>query len=195
MEFLQTGSGCFRKFLEMRNSWDGMFTFDKKDFSGTIDYFDHLEILDSRTLLVHCVHVSDSEITLIGDRGAHICLCPGSNRFLGVGTPPVERMIELGLLPCLGTDSLASNSSIDIWREMQVMADMHPNLDNSTILAMATLGGATALGYENKFGSLAVGKDAKFIHVSSDFLLRCTDAVKLIRVLVTGGRPTEIEQK
>lgn len=193
LEFLQTGRGCFRSFLEKRNSWDGMFTFDKKGFSGAIEYFDHLAILDDRTLLVHCVHVSDGEIMLIRDRGAHVCLCPGSNRFLGVGLPPVERMVELGLLPGLGTDSLASNSSIDIWQEMQVMAEMYPHLEYSIILAIGTLGGAGALGHKTKLGSLAVGKDANFIHVSSDLLLRCTDAGALVKELVTGGRPTKIE--
>ncbi len=193
LDFIRTGCGCFRDFLEMRNSWDGMFLFDKTDFSGTVEYFDYLDILDQKTLLVHCVHVSDSEIMLIRERGAHICLCPGSNRFLGVGIPPVERMVAEGLLPCLGTDSLASNSVADLWGEIQLMTNNHPQLDHYLILAMATSGGAKALGFDDNYGSLAIGKKATILHVSSESLKGCRDADKLVKTLVSDGRPAEIE--
>lgn len=192
-EFLQTGTGCFRDFLEKKNSWDGAFSFSEAGFSGTIDYFDNLGLLDDKTLLVHCVHVSENELQLIKERGSQICLCPGSNQFLDVGLAPVEQMVALGLLPALGSDSPASNQVIDIWREMQVLLKNHANLEPSTVLAMATLGGAKALGHDADFGCLSVGKKAKFIHVSSASLLRCNDENQLIKELVLGGKPTEIE--
>jgi cytosine/adenosine deaminase-related metal-dependent hydrolase len=191
-EFLQTGSGSFRDFLERKNSWDGLFSFSESGFTGTMDYFDHLGILDEKTLLVHCVHISKNELQLIKERGAHICLCPGSNKFLGVGSAPVEQMIALGLLPALGSDSPASNYTIDMWREMQILANSHANLNCSTILAMATLGGARALQHDSSLGSLAVGKKAKFIHVSSAVLKGCSDGEQLVKELVSGGKPTEI---
>ena len=99
------------------------FLFLNPGFPGTIEYFDHLGILDDKTLLVHCVHVSDNELQLIKKRGSRICLCPGSNEFLGVGLAPVEKMVDLGLLPALGTDSPASNMTIDMWREMQMLTE------------------------------------------------------------------------
>ena len=191
-EFLQTGSGSFRDFLERRNSWDGQFSFSESGFTGTIDYFDHLGILDEKTLLVHCVHISKNELQLIKERGAQICLCPGSNQFLGVGSAPVEQMLALGLLPALGSDSPASNHTIDMWREMQILADSHADLNCSTILAMATMGGAKALRHDSGLGSLAVGKNAKFIHVSSAALKGCRDGEQLVKELVSGGKPTEI---
>jgi len=191
-EFLQTGSGSFRDFLERRNSWDGLFSFSESGFTGTIEYFDHLGILDEKTLLVHCVHISKNELQLIKERGAQICLCPGSNQFLGVGSAPVEQMLALGLLPALGSDSPASNHTIDMWREMQILADSHADLNCSTILAMATMGGAKALRHDSGLGSLAVGKNAKFIHVSSAALKGCRDGEQLVKELVSGGKPTEI---
>ncbi|NOR22805.1 MAG: amidohydrolase family protein [Desulforhopalus sp.] len=192
-EFLRTGSGCFRDFLEKKNSWDGVFSFSESGFAGTIEYFDHLGLLDDKTLLVHCVHVSESELPLIKERGARICLCPGSNKFLDVGLAPVEQMVALGLLPALGSDSPASNKVTDIWREMQLLVKSHPNLEHSAILAMATLGGAKALRHEADVGCLSVGKKAKFIHVSSASLKRCSDVNQLIKELVSGGKPTEVE--
>ncbi len=193
MIFLRTGRGHFRKFLEKRNSWDGTFSFSELGFSGTIDYFDYLEILDHSTLLVHCVHISEVEMQLIKERGAAICLCPGSNQFLGVGSAPVEQMVGLGIMPALGTDSPASNYTIDIWREMQILAKGHPTLDSSTVLSMATLGGAKALRHDSFLGSITAGKKAKLIHVSSANLKCCRDAEQLVKELVLGGQPTEIK--
>lgn len=192
-EFIQTGKGCFREFLEKKNSWDGLFPFSESGFTGTVEYFDSLGLLDNKTLLVHCVHINANEIQLLKERGCHICLCPGSNQFLGVGRAPVEQMVAFGLLPALGSDSPASNESIDMWREMQILTTNHPTLAHSDVLAMATIGGAEALAFERDFGSLAVGKSANLIHVSSANLKRCNDISSVIKELVAGGKPTEIE--
>jgi cytosine/adenosine deaminase-related metal-dependent hydrolase len=191
-EFLQSGRGAFRGFLEKKDSWDGVFPFSVSGFTGTIEYFDHLGLLDEKTILVHCVHLSENEMILIKERGSHICLCPGSNQFLDVGLAPVEQMFALGLLPALGSDSPASNQRTDIWREMQLLVKTHPSLEHSAILAMATIGGARALRQDDDFGCLSVGKKAKFIHVSSASLERCNDGNQLIKELVSGGQPSEI---
>lgn len=192
LQFLQSNRGIFRDFLEKRNRWDGTFSFDRMGFSGTIEYYDHLGILDDMTLLVHCVHVSDNEIATIAERGGHICLCPGSNRFLNVGLPPVARMIDAGILPALGTDSPASNPVIDLWNEMRLLTADHPAVDHEIIFAMATLGGAQALHVDEDYGSLAIGKKARLLHVSSPALLQCGNRQDLMRELVAGGRPAEI---
>jgi aminodeoxyfutalosine deaminase len=191
-EFVRKGRGAFRNFLEKKNSWDGAFPFNEFEFSGTVQYFDNLNLLDNTTLLVHCVHVSETELKLIKKRGSQICLCPGSNDFLGVGLAPVEQMVKLGLLPALGSDSPASNNSIDIWNEMQLLSKKHTHLEDSTVLAIATLGGARALKQDSDFGSLLAGKKAKFIHVSSAELKNCNDEKQLMKELVSGGKPTEI---
>ncbi len=192
LEFLSSGTGCFRHFLEQRKSWDGTFGFAEKGFSGTIFYFDHLGILDEKTLLVHAVHVSQQELLLVAKRGAYICLCPGSNSFLGVGKAPVEQMLAAGIMPALGTDSPASNGTIDLWCEMQLLAAEHPSVAHESILAMATLGGARALHRAEDFGSLAPGRRMQFLHVSSPALSRCITMNQVLEELVTGGRPPEI---
>ncbi|MBU1566409.1 MAG: amidohydrolase family protein [Proteobacteria bacterium] len=192
IEFLRFGTGCFRNFLEKRKSWDGTFSFAEEGFAGTVFYFDHLGILDEKTLLVHAVHVSEQELSLVAKRGAHICLCPGSNMFLGVGKAPIEKMIKAGILPALGTDSPASNVTIDLWREMKLLAAEHPRVAHESILAMATLGGAQALNRWKDYGSITQGRRSQIIQVSSPALKRCTDISQVVRQLVTGGRPNEI---
>jgi len=192
LQFLHSRTGIFRDFLEKRNRWDGSFGHTKEGCSGTIDYYNRLGLLDDWTLMVHCVHVSAAELQLAARRGAHICLCPGSNRFLKVGTAPVTLMVKAGILPALGTDSYASNPAIDLWREMQLLAGDHPDLPPERILAMATLGGAQALHVEQDFGSIEPGRKGRFLHISSPTLLQCRTATALMQALVTGGRPAEI---
>ena len=193
LEFIRTGSGSFRAFLENKNSWDGVFPFAESGYPSTIEYFDHFDLLDEKSLLVHCVHLSVSDLQLIKKRKSQLCLCPGSNQFLDVGLAPVKQMVGLGLLPALGTDSPASNQVTDIWREMQLMVKNYDGLKYSDILAMATMGGANALQQDGDFGCLSVGKKAQIIHVSSTSLARGGDAEQLIKELVSGGRPSDIE--
>jgi cytosine/adenosine deaminase-related metal-dependent hydrolase len=190
--FLRCGTGAFRDFLGRRNIWDGTFTFAERGFSGTIAYFDTLGLLDRKTLLVHAVHVADEELQLIARRGTQVCLCPGSNHFIGVGRAPAEKMLALGILPGLGTDSPASNHSLDLWREMRILAAGHPRLPASSILAMATSGGAKALHREGDYGSLLPGKKAQILLVASSALRRCGNSRAVVEELVMAGKPEEI---
>lgn len=192
LPFLQHHKGIFRDFLERRNRWDGTFATPQPDCTGTIDYYDRLHLLDDRTLLVHCVHVTDHDLHLAAEHDAHICLCPGSNRFLKVGQAPVEKMIAAGLRPALGTDSAASNPALDLWREMRLLAEDHPTVSPAQILAMATMGGARALHFDDSYGSLEPGRQGRLLHVSVPGLPDCRTSEEVLRRLVCGGRPADI---
>ena len=192
IELIQKGSGIFRDFLEMRGSWDGSLDMEKEQFNGAIEYLSSIGGVDQSTLLVHCVHLTESEIELVKKKGAHVCICPGSNKFLGVGLPAVDSMVEVGILPALGTDSHASNEHIDLWQEMKIISENFPALKPDTVLAMATFAGARALNCSGKFGSLDVGRSAKFIHVESPGLLNCEESQEVVRELASGGRPQTI---
>lgn len=187
-EFLRSGTGPFRDFFEKRGLWDGAF---QPPGMSSIRYLDSLGVLDQRTLCVHMVHVEDADIDILAGSGAHVCLCPGSNRHLGVGLAPLEKMLDRGLLPALGTDSLASNSELNLWREMKILASSHPGVDPHTIFSMATRGGSLALKMDSMHGTLAVGKSADMIAVQTDgidaadicdMLVNCGKNPKLIRV-------------
>lgn len=192
-EFVRAGSGPFRDFLEKRGSWDGSFQSLAPERLGTIDYFNKLNILDSRTLCVHCVHITREEIALLSEKDVKVCLCPGSNRFLRVGKAPLEPMLAAGLLPALGTDSRSSNESLDMWREMQLVREDYPAVDPSTILKMATLGGARALGRAPHLGSLAAGSSGLFLHVCGNGVAAVKDGSSLLDFLVQAGRPETVE--
>jgi cytosine/adenosine deaminase-related metal-dependent hydrolase len=162
MEFLQTGAGPFRDFLESRGGWDGSF---QPPASGAVEYLDKLGVLDARTLCVHCVHLAEAEIALLAARQAKVCLCPGSNRTLGVGKAPVANLLAGGLRPALGTDSLASNPRLNLWEEMRLLRQDHPGILPENVFAMATSNGAAALAASERLGSLTPGREARMLAI------------------------------
>lgn len=191
-EFVGSGGGDFAVFLQKKRGGDLAVTFNGRGYSGVVAYFHALGLLDSQTLLVHGVHLSEAELGLVAKSGSHLCLCPGSNRFLGVGRAPLAAMLRAGILPALGTDSLASNLSLDLWREMALLAEDHPRVEPERILSMATLGGALALRRGADYGSLAPGRVARMLEVDSPQLARCVKPRALIRELVNGGCPSQL---
>lgn len=151
VEFLQSGQGDFRRFIEELGGWDNSFT---APGCSPVQYLYDLDLLDNQTLCVHCVQVDDHDLQLLRQTKSRVCLCIGSNEYLGVGFPPVEEMLMAGLRPCLGTDSLASNPVLSMWREMNLIHHYYPNIPAITILNMATRNGALALGCP-EYGGLA----------------------------------------
>lgn len=165
-ELLTSGTGELFEFLSKRKFIDQNYKPPAGiDNLGSVKYLHSLNVLDELTICVHCIHVSDAEIKILSESGTKVCLCPGSNRHLNVGCAPVKKFLDNGILPALGTDSRASNPEISIWREMKILNQDHPDIQPEQILAMATLGGARALGLDNDHGTLDKGKKAQFLAV------------------------------
>ena len=186
IEFLRTGGGPFADFLGERGVPVTNFT---APGMGAVQYLDSLGVLDSNTLCVHGVHVDAEEISLLAARGAAVCLCPGSNRFMGVGAAPVKKMLAHGIPLALGTDSLASNPQLSMWREMQVLREDHPDIPPEAVFAMASGNGARLLGIEDRIGTIVPG-------VSSSLLaVRCSvkSEAEVLEFLTTAGTDISLE--
>ncbi|MCI5167510.1 MAG: amidohydrolase [Candidatus Electrothrix sp. GM3_4] len=165
-DMVSQGKGEMREFLEQRGFWEESFQPTGSDSKGSVSYLHQHGLLNSKTLCVHCIHVTGQEIDLLAETDAKVCLCPGSNRYLGVGKAPADKYLDKGILPALGTDSLTSNPELSIWREMRLLAEDHPAINPADILRMATLGGAEALRLGNQLGSLEAGKEATILAVN-----------------------------
>jgi len=127
-------------------------------------------ILDQRTLLAHGCWLTKKEIKILAQSGASIAHCPISNMKLASGVMPLVEMLEAGVNVSLGTDSACSNNNLDMFGEMKAAALLHkihqlnPTVAKAqTILDIATINGAKALGLSKEIGSLAVGKKADLI--------------------------------
>lgn len=116
--------------------------------------------LSPQTLLIHGVQVNAEDAMRIAGSGASVVLCPRSNAYLGVGTAPIGLYKKAGVTLAFGTDSRASNDSLSLWEEIAFASSVYPQLSPEELLAIATCGGARALGLEQEMGVLTVGSGA-----------------------------------
>lgn len=134
-----------------------------------VDYFDHLGLLDSQTLLAHCVWLNENEKAAIRDKKVKILHCPSSNLKLGSGVALIPELTETGISVSLGADGAPCNNNLDPFVEMRLAALIQKPRLNPTampakqVFEMATIEGAKALGLADQIGSLEVGKKADFI--------------------------------
>jgi 5-methylthioadenosine/S-adenosylhomocysteine deaminase len=143
-------------------------------FKGSpVAYLDSLGFLGPGVLAAHGVWVSDPEIALLKSRGVGISHNPVSNMKLASGTAPVTAYLRADVPIGLGTDGAASNNDLDMFETMKVTALLHKltNFDPQavsarTVVEMATIRGARALGMDKQIGSLEPGKRADVIVVS-----------------------------
>ena len=148
----------------------------KTNFGMTsVDMFDSIGFFDGPTIAAHMVWPSESEISILAQRKVGVIHNPSSNMKLASGVAPVAAMLQAGVLVGLGTDGAASNNDLDMWEEMRLAAllqkvdRMDPTvLPATTVLRMATSGGAEAIGLGDQIGSLETGKRADLIQVSFD---------------------------
>jgi len=84
-------------------------------------------------------------------------LCPRSNLFIELKLPPLLDILAAGLTPALGTDSLASNTSLDVLAEAAALRDRFPQVPPAQIVARASWYGAQALGLSHRVGALVPG--------------------------------------
>jgi cytosine/adenosine deaminase-related metal-dependent hydrolase len=132
-----------------------------------IALLDAAGVLAAQPLLIHVIQADDRDLQRIADAGATIVHCPISNAKLGHGIAPLDRMLAHGICTGLGTDSVASNDRMDLLGEARqatlfcsLRAGTPDALSAHDALALATRGGAEALGLGARVGTLEVGKDA-----------------------------------
>jgi cytosine/adenosine deaminase-related metal-dependent hydrolase len=134
-----------------------------------IDVAERVGALAPDVLLVHLTEARPAELARIASSGAPVVLCPRSNLFIGVRLPPLLAVLEAGIEPALGTDSLASNASLDVLAEARALADRFPTVPCARLLAMATWNGARALG-RTDLGRIVKGARPGLLHITLDAL-------------------------
>lgn len=142
-----------------------------------LDVYDKAGLLapKGKSIMAHCIHLTDDEWALMKKKDVAIAHCPGSNFNLNSGMMPLRRALEMGLRIGLGTD-VGAGSSLSILDAMRdsvrcSKAKYLAALDNGIseteapkpisifdAFYMATLGGAKALLFDNITGSLEIGK-------------------------------------
>jgi len=157
MEFLQTGRGPIREMLDALEVWDDAWV---PPGAHPVRYLKDLGYLQRGTLLVHGVHLGPIDLEQARDARAVVVTCPRSNVWVGGGVPPVARFYASGVNVAIGTDSLASVDSLNMFDELAALRRLAPEVEAARLLESATRVGAESLGYGSDFGSIATGKRA-----------------------------------
>jgi len=130
-------------------------------------------LVDANLIAVHAVHVTEKEANLLAEEGCHVAHCPSSNLKLASGIAAPDKLLKAGVNVGLGTDGAASNYRLDIFTEMRLAALLAKGtsgdamaLPAHTVLEMATVRPARALGLEDRVGTLAPGKCADMTAVN-----------------------------
>ena len=154
-----------------------------------------LGLVDANLIAVHAVHVTEQEASLLAEEGCHVAHCPSSNLKLASGIATPDRLLKAGVNVGLGTDGAASNNRLDIFTEMRLAALLAKGssgdatvLPAHTVLEMATVRAARALGLEDRIGTLAPGKcaDMTAVNLGALDLAPCYDP--LSHLVYAAGR-------
>ncbi|KAH1008031.1 hypothetical protein HUJ04_005184 [Dendroctonus ponderosae] len=153
------------------------------------EVYDKSKLLTEKTILAHGIYLSDDELQLIAARKCSISHCPGSNTCLKSGLCDVRNILNYNIKMGLGTDvsggpspsiCAAMRSALTTSVHLSFSEENYKPLTYTDVFYLATLGGAEALGLDNKIGNFRTGKefDALIVDVDVDdtevdYLLPC----------------------
>ncbi|MGD2038596.1 MAG: amidohydrolase [Desulfobacterales bacterium] len=140
-----------------------------------VEHLAELGVLAPNVLACHCVELTDNDIRLLRRFDVKVAHNAESNMKLASGVAPIPRLINEGICVGMGTDGCASNNDLDLFLEMDSVAKLHKAktldptvMDALTVLKMATINGARALGLDQAIGSLEIGKKADLIIIDTN---------------------------
>lgn len=165
-------NGSFDKFYEH-------FGLEKKEIiqqhTSTSSFENSMRLLkkDSQKLFVHNTFTRSEDLRF-ADHNTWFCFCPKANLYIENQLPniPIFKLYQDRIV--LGTDSLASNDSLNILSEIKTIQDHFPEIPVKHILQWATSNGAHLFGLEAQLGSFEVGKRPGFVHLEGFDTDNCT---------------------
>lgn len=158
--YLQTHSNENKSEIELVRKMTGL---------SNIDFLESVGFCGEDTILAHCVHVTESELSSLKKNKTRICHCPGSNLKLASGIADIPRFLDEGLRVLLGADGAPCNNRLSVFHEMTLTATLHkvkfgPQAMSAwKTLSLVTREGAEALRLDSEIGTLEVGKKADIV--------------------------------
>lgn len=168
-ELFKNKSGDFLRLYEkMKIDHSHFVAPGTSSLQATLPYFYSQQTM----ILVHNVATSEEDLQFIAQHDTpelYFCLCPNANLYVSGTLPPVDLLIQHNCKILLGTDSLASNHQLSILAEMNTLKQHFSHLTYEQMLPWATIGGAKALGIDDKFGSFEQGKQPGVLLIDNSF--------------------------
>lgn len=147
-------------------------------------YLPYLPV-NNRIILVHNTFTSLKDIDFINrmNKKVVLCLCPKANLYIENTLPKLPVLEQDNRDITIGTDSLASNDTLDILEELKTIHTHYPDIDFNKSIRWATLNGAKALGLDAQLGSIEVGKAPGLVLLKNMQQLRLTKNVQVERIV------------
>jgi len=140
------------------------------DHADYLDVYEHHGLAGARTILAHCIWLSQAEWDRVADRDIAVAHCPDSNFFLGSGCMPLTRAAARGIRIGLGTD-IGAGRTFSLCRVAAAAYDaalvVDARVSPEELLWRATTGGAKSLGLERVIGRVAPGFDADLVAIDA----------------------------
>lgn len=161
-----------------------------------VERLNKIGITTHPSVFAHCVHLTSKDLKILSKSKSSVVHNPESNMKLKCGVAPIRKIIDSDINLGLGTDGCASNNNLNLFEEMdtalklqKLMSENILDVKAEDILYMATLGGAKALGFDKKIGSLEVGKQADFImlNLNAPQMIPLHDIVSQLVLSATGA--------
>ncbi len=165
---------------------------------GNVEYLHDLGYSGAGVCLAHCIWTSEAERRLLAETGTTVLHCPSANLKLGSGIAPVPEYLASGVRVTLGADGAPCNNNLSIFQEMRLAALIQkPRLGPEampaeTVVRMATVEGARALGLGDEIGSLEPGKKADIVVVRADRVHQVPSA-SVYSQIVYASRASDVE--
>jgi len=164
IELLATGRGALKDLLVGWDQWDPAV---HRPGRRPIDF---LQVLAAapRAMVVHGNYLEQEELDFLAEQADRMSVvyCPRTHAFFGHGDYPLARMLARGVRVALGTDSRASSPDLCLLAELRTAAHRHRDVAPRTLLEMATLRGAEALGGADPAGRIEPGRRADLLAVA-----------------------------
>lgn len=162
LEMFRDGSGEMHDFLASLGR-------DMSDCGGTtpVQWFAKAGLLrkDVPWIIAHLNEWTEADRPWLEAAPGHVVHCPGTHAYFQRTSFRHAELRGMGWNICLGTDSLASNERLDLFREMRIFRNENPPVDPETVLEMVTLNPARAMGQAGRLGQLSPGAAADLIAV------------------------------
>ena len=166
-EMFKNASGELHHWLEKNNR-------DMTDCGGVspVQLLARHNALGAHLMAIHVNYLARGDARLLAQNRTSVVHCPRSHDFFSHAAFPFSTLQRAGVNICLGTDSLATVRikprqviELNMFEEMRAFATKHEGVSPETILKMATMNSARAIGQEGKLGELKRGAFADIITV------------------------------
>ena len=169
-EFFQQGTGDFLRMYTMMKLDN---SFHQPTGKSSLQSYLHRLSAAASLLLVHNSYTSDADIVFAMthardiDQALYWCICINANKYIEDCVPAVDKLRKRNARIVLGTDSLASNYSLNLLDEMKTVQEHFPQIELAEMLQWATLNGSEALQMDDQLGSFETGKQPGIVHIAN----------------------------